>query len=110
NRRATRAGDPESADSVRPRLEGARAQAGGHPPPPRAHPPHHYTTTQPRPAPPRTPPVPPATLLLPNPFFAAYAAVAARLNTAAPGAAIPAYQGGPITLSVLVRDTESAKY
>ena len=48
-------------------------------------------------------------VLLPNPFFAAYAAVAARLNTAAPGTTIPAYQGGPIPLSILVGKSESEK-
>ncbi|MEO8258563.1 MAG: alpha/beta fold hydrolase [Acidobacteriota bacterium] len=44
-------------------------------------------------------------VLLPNPFFAAYAAIAARLKTASPGAIIPAYQGGPIPISVVVGDS-----
>jgi hypothetical protein len=45
-------------------------------------------------------------VLLPNPFFAAYQAIAVRLKTAAPGTTIPAYQGGPIPISILVGDSE----
>ena len=48
-------------------------------------------------------------VLLPNPFFAAYDAIAARLKTAAPGTTIPAYQGGPVPISVLVGDSASDK-
>jgi pimeloyl-ACP methyl ester carboxylesterase len=48
-------------------------------------------------------------VLLPNPFFAAYAAVAARLSTAASGTTIPAYQGAPIPISILVGQSESEK-
>jgi hypothetical protein len=48
-------------------------------------------------------------VLLPNPFFAAYQAVAARLKTAAPGDTIPAYPGGPVAISILVGKSESEK-
>jgi pimeloyl-ACP methyl ester carboxylesterase len=48
-------------------------------------------------------------VLLPNPFFAAYEAVAARLRTAAPGSTIPAYQGGPTPITIVVGVSESEK-
>jgi uncharacterized protein len=57
----------------------------------------------------RTDTVAPDVVLLPNPFFAAYAAIAARLKSAAPGTAIPAYQGGPMPVSILVGDSGSEK-
>jgi alpha-beta hydrolase superfamily lysophospholipase len=57
----------------------------------------------------RTDTVAPDVVLLPNPFFAAYAAIAARLRTAAPGATIPAYQGGPLAISIVVGDSGSDK-
>ena len=44
----------------------------------------------------------PAAILMPNPFFAAYEAVAARLRTASAGSVLPVYQGAgtPVTLRV----------
>ena len=103
NRRADRAGDPESADSVRRRLEGARADARRDRARAGARPPHQHhgndrdDPTRPTPVRPPTGPTPSTAdvVLLPNPFFAAYEAIAARLKTAAPGTTIPAYQGGP---------------
>lgn len=44
-------------------------------------------------------------LLLPNPFFAAYEAVAQRLLTAPSGATIPIYQGAPATASLHVGES-----
>jgi pimeloyl-ACP methyl ester carboxylesterase len=57
----------------------------------------------------RTDTVAPDVVLLPNAFFAAYEAVAARLKTAARGTTIPAYQGGPTPISILVGDSEPEK-
>ena len=57
----------------------------------------------------RTDTVDPDVVLLPNPFFAAYEAIAARLKTAAPGTIIPAYQGGPNPISILVGDSETER-
>jgi uncharacterized protein len=57
----------------------------------------------------RTDPVDPGVVLLPNPFFAAYEAVAARLKNAAPGTSIPAYQGGPIPSVIVVGNSEPEK-
>ena len=54
----------------------------------------------------RTDAVDPATVLIPNPFFAAYEAVAARLKTAETGAMIPIYQGGQPGLSLRVGDSQ----
>ena len=49
-------------------------------------------------------------VLLPNPFFAAYAAIAARLKTAAPGTDHPGLPGrADATISILVGDSESEK-
>ena len=57
----------------------------------------------------RTDSVDPGVVLLPNPFFAAYEAVSARLKTAAPGSTIPAYLGGPSPIAILVGTSEPEK-
>jgi hypothetical protein len=48
----------------------------------------------------------PAAVLLPNPFFAAYEAVAVRLSTSAPGSTIVAYQGAPTPIAIRVGETQ----
>jgi pimeloyl-ACP methyl ester carboxylesterase len=55
----------------------------------------------------RTDSLDPGGVLLPNPFFAAYEAVAVRLKTAAEGSTIAAYQGGQSGLSIRVGDTQT---
>ncbi len=55
----------------------------------------------------RTDTIDPTALLLPNPFLAAYEAVAARLKTARPGSAIPVYQGGPTPITIRVGDSQT---
>jgi pimeloyl-ACP methyl ester carboxylesterase len=55
----------------------------------------------------RTDTIEPDAILLPNPFFAAYEAVAVRLKNAEPGSTIPVYQGGlPLTIRVGDSQTE----
>ncbi|PWT86574.1 MAG: hypothetical protein C5B57_00835 [Blastocatellia bacterium] len=54
----------------------------------------------------RTDSIDPSAVLLPNPFFGAYEAVAARLKTAAPGSTIPVYQGGPMPITIRVGESE----
>jgi uncharacterized protein len=51
----------------------------------------------------------PDTVLMPNPFFAAYEAVVPRLKTAAVGAVIPVYQGAALPLSLRVGDSETER-
>jgi pimeloyl-ACP methyl ester carboxylesterase len=48
-------------------------------------------------------------VLLPNPLFAAYEAVAHRLTTAAAGSMIPVYQGGPVQVVIRVGDSETER-
>ncbi len=48
----------------------------------------------------------PAAVLLPNPFFAAYKAVAARLKTAPSGATISVYQGAENGVTIRVGDSQ----
>ncbi len=55
----------------------------------------------------RTDTIDPDAILLPNPFFAAYEAVAVRLKTAAPGSTIPVYQGGEPPISIRVGDSQT---
>jgi pimeloyl-ACP methyl ester carboxylesterase len=54
----------------------------------------------------RTDTIDPDAVLLPNPFFAAYEAVAVRLRAAAPASTIPAYQGGPAPITIRVGDSQ----
>lgn len=54
----------------------------------------------------RTDTIDPSSVLIPNPFFAAYEAVAVQLKQAAPGATIPAYQGSQPVLSIRVGDSQ----
>lgn len=55
----------------------------------------------------RTDPVDATALLIPNPFLAAYEAVAIRLRAASSGSTIPVYQGGPVGLSIRVGDSQT---
>jgi pimeloyl-ACP methyl ester carboxylesterase len=55
----------------------------------------------------RTDTIDPDAVLLPNPFFAAYEAVAVRLRAAAPASTIPAYQGGPAPITIRVGDSQT---
>jgi alpha-beta hydrolase superfamily lysophospholipase len=55
----------------------------------------------------RTDAIDPDAVLLPNPFFAAYEAVAVRLKAAAPGSTIPVYQGGEPPISIRVGDSQT---
>jgi alpha-beta hydrolase superfamily lysophospholipase len=48
----------------------------------------------------------PAALLMPNPFFAAYEGVAARLRTAPAGTLLPAYQGVATPVTIRVGDSQ----
>ena len=54
----------------------------------------------------RTDPIEPDAMLLPNPLFAAYEAVARRLTAAAAGSTIPVYQGGPVPVMIRVGESE----
>ena len=54
----------------------------------------------------RTDPIEPDAMLLPNPLFAAYEAVARRLTVGAAGSTIPVYQGGPVPVMIRVGDSE----
>jgi pimeloyl-ACP methyl ester carboxylesterase len=47
-----------------------------------------------------------SSVLIPNPFFASYEAVAVQLRQAAAGTTIPAYQGGQAPLSIRVGDSQ----
>jgi hypothetical protein len=49
----------------------------------------------------------PAAVLLPNPFFAAYEAVAARLRTAASGSTISAYQGAEVPVTIRIGNSQA---
>jgi alpha-beta hydrolase superfamily lysophospholipase len=51
----------------------------------------------------------PRAILLPNPLFASYEAVAARLQTAAPGSSIPAYVAPQGSLSIDVREVTTER-
>jgi alpha-beta hydrolase superfamily lysophospholipase len=55
----------------------------------------------------RTDTIAPDAILLPNPFFAAFEAVAVRLKAAAPGSTIPVYQGGEPPITIRVGDSET---
>jgi pimeloyl-ACP methyl ester carboxylesterase len=55
----------------------------------------------------RTDAIDPGAVLMPNPFFAAYEAVALKLKTSPEGSTITAYQGGPPGLSIRVGDTQT---
>jgi alpha-beta hydrolase superfamily lysophospholipase len=55
----------------------------------------------------RTDAIDPDAILLPNPFFAAYEAVAVRLKAAAPGSTIPVYQGGAAPITIRVGDSQT---
>jgi pimeloyl-ACP methyl ester carboxylesterase len=55
----------------------------------------------------RTDTIDPNAILLPNPFFAAYEAVAARLSTAAAGTTIPVYQGAEPVVTLRVGDSHT---
>jgi alpha-beta hydrolase superfamily lysophospholipase len=57
----------------------------------------------------RTDPVDPGAVVVLNPFFSAFEAVAARLKTAAPGSTIPGYQGAPLPITILVGDSETER-
>jgi pimeloyl-ACP methyl ester carboxylesterase len=46
-------------------------------------------------------------LLMPNPFFAAYEALAARLNDAQPGSSIPVYQGAATPTAIRVGESHT---
>jgi pimeloyl-ACP methyl ester carboxylesterase len=54
----------------------------------------------------RTDTIDPAAVLIPNPFFASYEAVAAQLRQAAAGTTIAAYQGSEPILSIRVGDSQ----
>jgi alpha-beta hydrolase superfamily lysophospholipase len=54
----------------------------------------------------RTDTIDEAAVLIPNPFFAAYEALAAKLKTAASGSTIGAYQGGQPMVSIRVGDSQ----
>jgi pimeloyl-ACP methyl ester carboxylesterase len=51
----------------------------------------------------------PDAVLLPNPLFAAYEAVAHRLTTVVTGSTIPVYQGGPVQVVIRVGDSETER-
>lgn len=51
----------------------------------------------------------PAAVLAPNPFFAAYEALAARLSSAAPGAVIPVYVPPMVSLAATVEGSRQEK-
>jgi pimeloyl-ACP methyl ester carboxylesterase len=55
----------------------------------------------------RTDAIDPDAILLPNPFFAAYEAVAVRLKAAAPGSMIPVYQPGGPPITIRVGDSQT---
>lgn len=51
----------------------------------------------------------PGAVFLPNPFFASYEAVAARLRTAPSGSVFQAYQGAPLPVTINVGDSETER-
>src|SRR3984893_6519696 len=55
----------------------------------------------------RTDTTDPDAILLLNPFFASYEAVAVRLNAAMPGSTIPVYQGGEPAITIRVGDSQT---
>jgi alpha-beta hydrolase superfamily lysophospholipase len=55
----------------------------------------------------RTDTIDPDAILLPNPFLAAYEAVAVRLKAAPPGSTIPVYQGGEAPITIRVGDSQT---
>jgi uncharacterized protein len=55
----------------------------------------------------RTDTIDPDAILLPNPFFAAYEAVAVRLKAAMSGSTIPVYQGGEPAMTIRVGDSQT---
>src|SRR5581483_381850 len=57
----------------------------------------------------RTDTIEAGSLLLPNPFFAAYEALARHLAAAQTGAAIPVYQGSPTAAAIQVGDIETER-